>query len=273
MNRGSSAVCLLQWRAMNESMNRTILVVDDETDIVELAALYLRDEGFEVLGVGSGSEALEAVERSEPALVVLDIMLPGMDGWEVCRRLRAQGNTPIIMLTARGDAIDRVVGLELGADDYMVKPFHGRELVARIRAVLRRSNPAAAKHTSTVEEEVVQIGDVLVDPARRVVTVGEEVIYPRARAFDLIHYLARHPGIVLKRDRLLEQVWGYDFLGDSRTVDVHVAHVRTHLESSADVTVETVWGVGYKLIVREGTDVHVGAVTDLGHENPETTIS
>lgn len=261
---------------MNESMNRTILVVDDETDIVELAALYLRDEGFEVLGVGSGSEALEAVERSEPALVVLDIMLPGMDGWEVCRRLRAQHDTPIIMLTARGDAIDRVVGLEIGADDYMVKPFHGRELVARVRAVLRRSNPAAAaRRTSTVEEEVVQIGDVMVDPARRVVTVGEEVIYPRARAFDLIHYFARHPGIVLKRDRLLEQVWGYDFLGDSRTVDVHVAHVRTHLESSADVTVETVWGVGYKLIVREGADAHVGAGTGTGtgHEDRETTIS
>lgn len=252
---------------MTESVGRSILVVDDETDIVDLAALYLRDEGFTVHGVGDGSEALTEIERLQPDLVVLDIMLPSLDGWEVCRRVRAVSEVPIIMLTARGDAIDRVVGLELGADDYMVKPFHGRELVARVRAVLRRGGGLAPGPGSAPDAKVeaITLGDVYIDPARRTLHVAGDEVRPRARAFDLLYYMAQHPDIVLTRDRLLEHVWGYDFLGDSRTVDVHVAHVRTHLEPSSSVTIETVWGVGYKLVLRSvdgGADDPVAEAED-----------
>ncbi len=258
---------------MVDTMNRSILIVDDEADIVELAALYLRDEGFKVSGVSNGPAALEEIERSSPDLVVLDIMLPGMDGWEVCRQVRALHDTPIIMVTARGDAIDRVVGLELGADDYIVKPFHGRELVARVRAVLRRSASFPTPPTAHEEEEPVKIGDVSIDPARRQVFAGNVEVHPRARAFDLLLYMAQHPDIVLTRDRLLERVWGYDFLGDSRTVDVHVAHVRTHIESSETVTIETVWGVGYRLVARHGASTQGANPSAEETHDTDTTVS
>jgi two-component system alkaline phosphatase synthesis response regulator PhoP/two-component system response regulator ResD len=221
-----------------------ILVVDDEPDIVELAELYLRADGFDVLSAGTGPAALERVAAERPDLVVLDIMLPGMDGWEVCRRLRATGDVPIIFLTARGDPVDRVVGLELGADDYVVKPFHGRELVARVRTVLRRAGGAPP-----TAEAPIEVGDVSVDPARRIVVVAGTEVAMRAREFDLLLHMARHRGLVLTRDQLIESVWGYDFLGDSRTVDVHIAHVRSHLKGSQRVAIDTVWGVGYKLMV------------------------
>lgn len=221
-----------------------ILVVDDDVDIVDLAELYLRGEGFDVVRAATGPEALARAASDRPDLVILDLMLPGLDGWEVCRRLRAESRVPIIIVTARGDPVDRVVGLELGADDYMVKPFFGRELVARVKAVLRRSDVAP------IGDGTVRVGKVVIDPARRTVMVEDEPVTLRAREFDLLHYLARNEGLVLSRDQLLDNVWGFDFLGDSRTVDVHIAHLRSRIDGTRSVAIETVWGVGYKLVVK-----------------------
>jgi two-component system alkaline phosphatase synthesis response regulator PhoP/two-component system response regulator ResD len=236
--------------AVNGSPPPTVLIVDDEAQIIDLAELYLHNEGFNVRRATSGSEAIQSLRDDPPDLVILDIMLPGMDGWEITRQIRNDSALPIIMLTARGDPIDRVVGLELGADDYVVKPFHGRELVARVKAVLRRTSPADTSAAATSPDAVVTVGDVTIDPARRLVTVAGEPASLRAREFDLLLYLAQHEGLVLSRDQLLDRVWGYDFLGDSRTIDVHVAHVRKDLAPSRSVTIETVWGIGYKLIAQ-----------------------
>lgn len=221
---------------------KRILVVDDEPNIVELARMYLEQEGFQVETAGDGAQALELIERQEPALVVLDLMLPEVDGFEVCRRTRARSEVPIIMLTARDEDVDKIVGLELGADDYLTKPFNPRELVARIKAILRR-----AERGSQVGERPIQLADLSIDPARREVRVGEAQVELRAKEFDLLHTLAEHEGIVLTREQLLNLVWGYDFYGQSRTVDVHVAHLRKRLQGS-QVHIETVTGVGYKLV-------------------------
>ena len=222
----------------------TVLVVDDEANIIELAALYLEQEGFRVQSASDGAGALEMIARQPPALLVLDLMLPGVDGWEVCRRVRSGKvvpDLPIIMLTARDDDVDKIVGLELGADDYVTKPFNPRELVARVKAVLRRTRRAAQPQAP------VHVGDVTVDPARREVTAAGRPVELRRKEFDLLLALAEHQGIVLSREQLLDQVWGYDFYGDTRTVDVHIAHLRKRLsESSAEI--ETVMGVGYKLV-------------------------
>jgi len=188
-----------------------------------------------------GAEALAKIRSLRPALVVLDLMLPKIDGWEVCRRVRATSDVPIIMLTARSEDVDKIVGLELGADDYLTKPFNPRELVARVRAVLRRYE-RAAKPT-----RAIHIGQVTIDPARREVTVAGKPIKLRAKEFDLLLALAQHRGLVLSRNQLLDLVWGYDFYGSTRTVDVHIAHLREKLAGS-DVVIETVRGVGYKLV-------------------------
>jgi len=222
----------------------TILVVDDEANIVELAALYLEQEGFRVLSAADGASALEMIARQPPALLVLDLMLPEVDGWEVCRRVRsgrAAPDLPIIMLTARDDDVDKIVGLELGADDYVTKPFNPRELVARVKAILRRTRRAAQPQAP------VHAGDVTVDPARHVVTVAGQPVELRPKEFDLLLALAEHRGIVLSREQLLDLVWGYDFYGETRTVDVHVAHLRKKLANSS-AEIETVLGVGYKLV-------------------------
>ena len=219
----------------------TILVVDDEKNIVELARLYLESEGYVVESAYDGAEALAKIRSLRPALVVLDLMLPKIDGWEVCRRVRATSDVPIIMLTARSEDVDKIVGLELGADDYLTKPFNPRELVARVRAVLRRYE-RAAKPT-----RAIHIGQVTIDPARREVTVAGKPIKLRAKEFDLLLALAQHRGLVLSRNQLLDLVWGYDFYGSTRTVDVHIAHLREKLAGSG-VVIETVRGVGYKLV-------------------------
>ena len=222
----------------------TILVVDDEANIVELAALYLEQEGFRVLSAADGASALEMIARQPPALLVLDLMLPEVDGWEVCRQLRSgrvAPDLPIIMLTARDDDVDKIVGLELGADDYVTKPFNPRELVARVKAILRRTRRAAQPQAP------VHAGDVTVDPARHEVTVAGQPVELRPKEFDLLLALADHRGIVLSREQLLDLVWGYDFYGETRTVDVHVAHLRKKLASSS-AEIETVMGVGYKLV-------------------------
>jgi DNA-binding response OmpR family regulator len=220
----------------------TILVVDDEPRIVELAGLYLRNDGYTVLSAHDGLSALRMIEERRPDLVVLDIMLPKMDGWEVCRRLRqGNNNVPIIMLTARGEDVDRIVGLELGADDYMVKPFNPRELVARVKAVLRRSEGAASA------TKVLQLADLEIDRHRREAHVAEQELKLRKKEFDLLVAFAERPGFVFSRDQLLDHVWNYDFAGGTRTVDVHVARLRDKLKGSG-VRIETVWNVGYKLV-------------------------
>ncbi|HKZ55279.1 MAG TPA: response regulator transcription factor [Anaerolineales bacterium] len=220
-----------------------ILVVDDEPHIVDLVGLYLKREGFQVETAYDGAQALERIHSREPALIVLDIMLPGVDGLEVCRRTRAESDVPIIMLTARDEDIDKIVGLELGADDYLTKPFNPRELVARVKAILRRGEriPRAGARP-------LKVGDVQVDPARREVRVAGELVSLRAKEFDLLFALAQHPGIVLTREQLLNLVWGFEFYGQTRTVDVHIAHLRKRVAGSRVVTIETVTGVGYKLV-------------------------
>ncbi|MCA9938244.1 MAG: response regulator transcription factor [Anaerolineales bacterium] len=220
-----------------------ILLVDDEAHIRDLARLYLEKEGFQVRMATNGVEALARVSESPPALVVLDLMMPEMDGWEVCRHLRATSNLPILMLTARDDDIDKIVGLEMGADDYLTKPFNPRELVARVRAILRRSAPGAGPG----QDKARQVGDLMIDPASREATVNGERLNLRAKEFDLLLTLVDHLNIVLSRDQLLDLVWGYEFYGQTRTVDVHIAHLREKL-GDCNVQIETVWGMGYKLV-------------------------
>lgn len=225
-------------------MNATILVVDDEPNIVELNRMYLEGAGYRVITARTGAEALARVQNDNPDLLVLDLMLPGTDGWEVCREVRRTRQTPIIMLTARAEDIDRILGLELGADDYVTKPYNPRELVARVRAVLRRTNPT---QETTATTPLLTLGNVTLDPARRTVQVGAAPVNLRAKEFDLLQYLMENPDIVHSRERLLTQVWGYDFAGETRTVDVHVAALRRELRDS-NVALETVWGIGYKLV-------------------------
>lgn len=227
--------------------DKTVLVVDDEPHIVELVKLYLGNDGFAVDTALTGTEALRKFGASTPDLVVLDLMLPEIDGWEVCRRIRKESNVPIIMLTARGDDVDKIVGLELGADDYMVKPFNPRELVARVKAILRRSAaPAAVKR----RPGAVQMGNTSIDEERHEVRIDGREIELRAKEFDLLLAFVEHLGLVLERDRLLNLVWGYEYFGDTRTVDVHVAHLRDRLQGSS-LNVQTIRSVGYKMVLEE----------------------
>ncbi len=227
-------------------MANTILVADDEKNIVQLARLYLSNEGFHVEEANNGKQALEKARSLNPDLVVLDLMMPEMDGLSVCRELRKTSNVPVIILTARGDDIDKIVGLEVGADDYVTKPFNPRELVARVKAVLRRSQGQLEPSS------VLEVGDVRLDPLRREVMVGSKPVQLRAKEFDLLAAFMRYQGVVLDRERLLSVVWGQDFYGDTRTIDVHVAWLREKL-AGAKARLQTVWGVGYKLVV-DGED-------------------
>ena len=225
-------------------MNELILLVDDEPSIIELSRMYLEREGFRIRAVQDGQAALDAVLRDHPALMVLDVMLPKLDGFEVCRRLRASNDpTAILMLTARDEDIDKILGLELGADDYLTKPFNPRELVARVKAILRRG-----ERVESSAAQPIHIGDLLIDPARREVRLGSKSLDLRTQEFDLLLTLASHRGLVLSREQILQKAWGFDFYGQTRTVDVHVAHLRRKIEAST-VKIETVTGVGYKLIV------------------------
>ncbi len=219
----------------------TILVVEDESSIASFVSLYLKNAGYTVKTAASGSEALAQVAEREPALIVLDLMLPDIDGIEVCRRIRQESDVPILMLTARDEDIDKIIGLEVGADDYLTKPFNPRELVARIKSVLRRATPDRREH----DNEEIWHGDLHVDSGRREVKVGDEEIQLAPKEFDLLWELLDHRGLVLTRDQLLERVWGYTFAGDTRTVDVHVRQVRRKLGDASPIV--TVWGVGYKV--------------------------
>ncbi|MBK9122157.1 MAG: response regulator transcription factor [Chloroflexi bacterium] len=222
-------------------MTETILIIDDEQRIIDLARMYLEQDGYLVKHETDGQAGFRHIVEHEPSLIVLDLMLPGMDGLEICRRVRAQSDVPIIMLTARSDDIDKIVGLELGADDYLTKPFNPRELLARVKAILRRTDRKSAPTS-----EVVTLGNLTIDPDRRMIMVDGREVDLRMKEFDLILVLARNPGRVFSRERLLEVVWGYDFAGETRTVDVHIAHLRHKLDGMRP-TIETVWGVGYKL--------------------------
>ena len=227
-------------------MKTKIMVVDDDPNIRELVRLYLEKEGFEVACAERGDEAVKAFRASPPNLMLLDVMLPGMDGWQVCREVRKISNIPIIMLTAKDETFDKVLGLELGADDYIVKPFDMKELVARIKAVIRRFQVAEAP-----EKELVFPGLTINISQYTVTYMGKPLEMP-PREIELLYFLASHPGMVFTREQLLEQVWGYDYFGDSRTVDVHVKRLREKLSGGEELgwQIKTVWGVGYKFEVK-----------------------
>jgi DNA-binding response OmpR family regulator len=224
--------------------NRTtqsVLVVEDESSIASFVALYLKNAGYTVRTAATGNEALAQFQASPPGLIVLDLMLPDIDGIEICRRIRKTSDVPILMLTARDEDVDKIIGLEVGADDYLTKPFNPRELVARVKSILRRSSPERRQ----IESKQLRHGQLLVDAGRREVRVGEEEIQLAPKEFDLLWELLDHRGLVLTRDQLLERVWGYTFAGDTRTVDVHVRQLRRKLGDASPIV--TVWGVGYKV--------------------------
>jgi len=223
-----------------------ILVADDEPNIIKLLRMYLREEGYEVSSARDGREALERFRADKPDLVLLDLMMPEMGGFEVCTEIRKESDIPVIMLTARTDDVDKIVGLEMGADDYITKPFNPRELVARVKANLRRRDwdrQGAEEKADTP----VTVDDITLDPASRDVVVAGDRVRLRQREFDLLAAFMRHPNVALDRERLLSMVWGEDFYGDARTIDVHVAWLREKLKA-AQPKIETVWGVGYKFV-------------------------
>jgi DNA-binding response OmpR family regulator len=220
---------------------QSILVVEDEASIASFVALYLKNAGYQVRAVTSGSGALTQMAADTPALIILDLNLPDIDGIEICRRIRKTSDVPILMLTARDEDVDKIIGLEVGADDYLTKPFNPRELVARVKSVLRRSAPERKRD----EGQELRHGDLTINSGRREVKVGDEEIQLAPKEFDLLWELLDHKGLVLTRDQLLERVWGYTFAGDTRTVDVHVRQLRRKLGDASPIV--TVWGVGYKV--------------------------
>jgi DNA-binding response OmpR family regulator len=234
--------------------SESILIVEDESSIASFVALYLKNAGYSVRTVAKGADALDQVSSDPPALTILDLMLPDIDGIEVCRRIRKTSDVPILMLTARDEDVDKIIGLEVGADDYMTKPFNPRELVARVKSILRRSAP----ERRLAESAVIRHGDLSIDAGRREVRVGEEEIQLAPKEFDLLWELLDHRGLVLTRDQLLERVWGYTFAGDTRTVDVHVRQLRRKLGDASPIV--TVWGVGYKVSTAREIQRDVGPV-------------
>lgn len=227
---------------------KRVLIVDDDPGISDVLGMYMKREGYEVTQVTSGEDALADIEADLPALVLLDIMLPGIDGYEVCRRIRASHEVPVIFLTCKDDDIDTIVGLEIGADDYITKPFNPREVVARARAVLRRARPATDEEARGLP---VIVGELTVDDRTREVRVGEETVRLTPKEFDVLLLLASHPRVVFSRNEIMQHVWGYDFdYGDTRTVDTHVKRIRRKLTDAGCVccTIESIWGTGYRLV-------------------------
>jgi DNA-binding response OmpR family regulator len=226
---------------VNRAQNHSILIVEDEASIASFVAMYLKRAGFAVRVAGTGEGAIEQASVEAPSLIVLDLMLPDLDGIDVCRRVRQRSDVPILMLTARDDDVEKIIGLEVGADDYLTKPFNPGELVARVKSILRRANPERRE----LESAFLEHGDLRIDAGRREVNVGDEEIQLAPKEFDLLWELLDHRGLVLTRDQLLERVWGYTFAGDTRTVDVHVRQLRRKLGEASPIV--TVWGVGYKV--------------------------
>lgn len=230
-----------------------ILIVDDDSNIAELISLYLMKECFDTLIVNDGEEAIEQFKRYHPNLILLDLMLPGIDGYEVCREVRKTSSVPIIMLSAKGEIFDKVLGLELGADDYMIKPFDSKELVARVKAVLRRIVQAP----QSVQESIPQTGDFVSYPDLTVnqsnysVTYYGSVIEMPPKELELFYFLASHPNQVFTREQLLDHIWGYEYMGDTRTVDVHIKRLREKIKDHDSWRLSTVWGIGYKFEVKK----------------------
>lgn len=226
--------------------NNKVLIVDDDEHIVELIKLYMDKEGFDTVTANNGKKAVELFKSEAPAIVILDVMMPEMDGWQVCREIRRVSNIPIIMLTAKGETFDKVLGLELGADDYMVKPFEPKELLARVKAVLRRSDTKESK----VEKEIV-FPNLTINLSNYELKINGNIVEVPPKELELLYFLASNPNRVFTREQLLEEVWGFDYFGDSRTVDVHIKRLREKLEGvEANWQLKTVWGVGYKFEVR-----------------------
>lgn len=218
-----------------------ILIVDDELKIIELARLYLEQGGYEVAGVDSGHAALSSLTSINPDFIVLDLMLPDIDGFEVCRQIRMKSDIPILMLTARREDVDKIVGLEMGADDYLTKPFNPRELVARVKAILRRHQ------AGTQISSIIEIGNLRIDLARHEVTIDGKLVNLRTKEFALLSTLSQNLEIVLSREKLLDMVWGFDYYGETRTVDVHINHLRDKIAGSGAL-IETVRGTGYRIV-------------------------
>lgn len=228
-------------------MQYKILIVDDDENICELLNLYLKKDGFDTVLAYNGMQAVEYSEKFNPDLILLDIMLPQLDGWQVCREIRKKSDVPIIMLTAKGETFDKILGLELGADDYITKPFDTKEVIARIKAVLRRTNDK--ENQQGIKE--VRFDKLIINLTNYELTVGDERIDTPPKELELLYHLASNPNRVYTRDQLLDEVWGFDYYGDSRTVDVHVKRLREKLEDvSQEWSLKTVWGVGYKFEVK-----------------------
>ena len=225
-----------------------ILIVDDDTNIAELISLYLTKEFYQVQIVEDGEQALQVFDTFQPNLVLLDLMLPGIDGYQVCRELRSRSNTPIIMLSAKGEVFDKVLGLELGADDYMIKPFDSKELVARVKAVLRRFQPSRTDEVPTAK--IVQYPDLIINQSNySVIYQGNSIDMP-PKELELLYFLASSPNQVFTREQLLDHIWGYEYIGDTRTVDVHIKRLREKIKDPPAWRLATVWGIGYKFEVR-----------------------
>ena len=230
-----------------------ILIVDDDYNIAELISLYLTKECFETKIVGDGEEALRVFPEFQPNLILLDLMLPGIDGYQVCREIRSKSSTPIIMLSAKGEIFDKVLGLELGADDYMIKPFDSKELVARVKAVLRRYQPPVQTPASSVTEQhgnFVEYPDLIVNLTNYSVIYNGHSIELPPKELELLYFLASSPNQVFTREQLLDHIWGYEYIGDTRTVDVHIKRLREKIKGNDKWALTTVWGIGYKFEVK-----------------------
>ena len=228
-----------------------ILIVDDDASIAELISLYLMKECYETMIVGDGEAALRVVDEFKPNLILLDLMLPGMDGYQVCRQIRTTSQIPIIMLSAKGEIFDKVLGLELGADDYMIKPFDSKELVARVKAVLRRYQAVPASSAASKQQgQFVEYPDLIVNLTNySVIYRGHSVEMP-PKELELLYFLASSPNQVFTREQLLDHIWGYEYIGDTRTVDVHIKRLREKIKDHASWSLSTVWGIGYKFEVK-----------------------
>lgn len=226
-----------------------ILIVDDDNNIAELISLYLTKECFETMIVNDGESALTAMDSFQPNLILLDLMLPGIDGYQVCREVRSKFSTPIIMLSAKGEIFDKVLGLELGADDYMEKPFDSKELVARVKAVLRRYKPATSTPQSSHDKKV-EYADLIINQTNYSVIYRGQTVDMPPKELELLYFLASSPNHVFTREQLLDQIWGYEYIGDTRTVDVHIKRLREKIKDHSTWRIATIWGIGYKFEVK-----------------------
>ena len=232
------------------AVKHKLLIVDDDNNIAELISLYLTKECYDTKIVNDGEQALIAFEHYKPNMLLLDLMLPGIDGYQVCREIRAKSDVPIIMLSAKGEVFDKVLGLELGADDYILKPFDSKELVARVKAVLRRFQPAKPEAYASVDIKCVEYPGLIVNLSNYSVTYDGQQIDMPPKELELLYFLASSPNQVFTREQLLDNIWGYEYVGDTRTVDVHVKRLREKIKDKPTWRIATVWGIGYKFEVK-----------------------